>query len=451
MTSLADIPELVGFFSYSREDDQDSQGALSALRARIQGELRGQLGRTAKTFRLWQDREAIASGTLWESEIKNAVGQAVFFIPIITPTVVASPYCRFELEAFLTREAALGRGDLVFPILYIDVPALDDPARRQNDPVLSLIARRQYVDWSEFRYLDVNSTEVRRAIGRFCVDIRNSLHRPWISPEERSRKTQAAVIAEEEAESQHREAEVKPRAEEAVRQTTADEQRRQHEAEVGRTRGESERQIAEANRPAETEEYRNAASPLLGRQKSRPILIFGSIAGVVVVAAIGAWLAMQATQAPVPPPPPAPVTFAPPPVTPPTAAVTPIPGLDVSLGNTIDQVRDTYNLRGDLQHDCASDTPCLMLNASLTGLTFLFHNDNKLLYQIAANPPFSGSVEGVRIGDPLPGLLNRFGQPGVPPWDFGDDKAYIFYLRDLTLRCDIDKAGNVARIFVWTK
>src|SRR5579864_3121855 len=158
MSSLADLPELVGFFSYSREDDEDSHGALSALRTRIQGELRGQLGRTAKTFRLWQDKEAIPSGTLWETEIKNAVRQAVFFIPIITPTVIASPYCRFELESFLEREAKLGRDDLVFPILYIEVPALEDAGRRQNDPVLSLIAKRQYVDWSEFRYLEVNST-----------------------------------------------------------------------------------------------------------------------------------------------------------------------------------------------------------------------------------------------------------------------------------------------------
>src|SRR5262249_35085787 len=126
MSSLADIPELVGFFSYSREDDADSRGALSALRGRIQGELRGQLGRSAKTFRLWQDKEAIPSGTLWETEIKNAIAQSAFFIPIITPTAVASPYCKVELGSFLSREAALGRDDLVFPILYIDVPALQD-------------------------------------------------------------------------------------------------------------------------------------------------------------------------------------------------------------------------------------------------------------------------------------------------------------------------------------
>ena len=32
MTILAQLPEIIGFFSYAREDDLDSEGALSALR-----------------------------------------------------------------------------------------------------------------------------------------------------------------------------------------------------------------------------------------------------------------------------------------------------------------------------------------------------------------------------------------------------------------------------------
>jgi TIR domain len=249
MSSLADLPELVGFFSYSREDDGDSGGELSALRSRIQGELRGQLGRTAKTFRLWQDKEAISSGTLWESEIKNAVKQAVFFIPIITPTVIASPYCRLELESFLAREAELGRDDLVFPILYIEVPMLADVARRQNDPVLSLLARRQYVDWSEFRYLDVSSTEVRRAVGRFCADIRNAMHRPWISPEERKQQEIAAGQLKE-TERQRQDSEATLLADEMAerrgeeRKRRADEEAKARDEEQKRQR-ETERRRAE--------------------------------------------------------------------------------------------------------------------------------------------------------------------------------------------------------------
>src|ERR1700730_5592080 len=114
MSSLADLPDLVGFFSYSREDDEDSRGDLSALRERIQRELRSQLGRSIRTFRLWQDKEAIATGKLWENEIKAAVAQAAFFIPIVTPTAVQSPFCLFEFNSFLAREQSLGRNDLVF-------------------------------------------------------------------------------------------------------------------------------------------------------------------------------------------------------------------------------------------------------------------------------------------------------------------------------------------------
>ena len=55
MSSLADLPELVGFFSYSREDDEAFKGSLSALRDAIQRELSAQLGRSKRTFRLWQD------------------------------------------------------------------------------------------------------------------------------------------------------------------------------------------------------------------------------------------------------------------------------------------------------------------------------------------------------------------------------------------------------------
>jgi tetratricopeptide (TPR) repeat protein len=231
VATLSEIPELVGFFSYSREDDTDSFGRLSALRGRIQAELRGQLGRTPKTFRLWQDKEAIPSGALWESEIKNAVSQAVFFIPIITPTVIASRYCRFELEAFLERETSLGRDDLIFPILYIDVPGLEDGIEFENDRVLSLIAKRQYVDWREFRYLEVDSTEVRREVGRFCTDIRNALRRRWVSPAESRQQEEAAEgQRDEDAAARQKEEAAARQKEEAARQKEQAERARQEAA-----------------------------------------------------------------------------------------------------------------------------------------------------------------------------------------------------------------------------
>jgi hypothetical protein len=82
------------------------------------------------------------------------------------------------------REQALGRADLVFPLLYIPVPELGNEAQWLNDPVLSIIGARQYLDWKPYLYLDTNSTTVRAVIGHFCDKIVETLRRPWISPEE---------------------------------------------------------------------------------------------------------------------------------------------------------------------------------------------------------------------------------------------------------------------------
>jgi hypothetical protein len=227
MSSLADAPDLVGFFSYSREDDEGSGGKLSKLRERIQEELRSQLGRTKADFRLWQDKVAIAHGELWEDTIKKGISESVFFIPIITPTAVRSSYCKFEFESFLAREKELDRNNLIFPILYIPVPALTGDRWRQ-DPLLAIIGSRQYEQWQNLRHLDASSTEVALRIEKFCANICRALEQEWLSPEER--REEAQRVAETERRRQQ-EAEIKQRAdeEERLRKTDAEERRRDEE------------------------------------------------------------------------------------------------------------------------------------------------------------------------------------------------------------------------------
>jgi len=224
MASLADAPDLVGFFSYSREDDEGSGGKLSKLRERIQEELRLQLGRTRKDFRLWQDKVAIAHGELWEDTIKKGISESVFFIPIITPTAVRSSYCKFEFESFLAREKELDRNNLIFPILYVQVPALMDD-RWRNDPLLLVVGSRQYEQWQNLRQLDPSSTEVALRVEKFCANIRRALEQEWLSPKER-REAEARRAAEDQ---RRREEKLQ---EEARR--VADEERRRREAEKKR-------------------------------------------------------------------------------------------------------------------------------------------------------------------------------------------------------------------------
>ncbi len=262
MSALADLPELVGFFSYSRGDDEAFKGTLSALRDGIYRELSAQLGRSKTTFRLWQDQAAIAPGKLWESEIKAATNEAVFFIPIVTPRAVKSKYCKVELEAFLAREKELGRSDLVFPILYITVSALEDEAKWRDDPVLSTIAQRQYVDWRALRHLDVQSTTVREQVELLCRKIVDALNEPWVSPEERQRKQDAIARQRAEEEAQRLQAEAKRRAENEESQRRAEagaKQRAQEEEDRKRAEAEARQRAEDQRSRQEAEAKRSAA------------------------------------------------------------------------------------------------------------------------------------------------------------------------------------------------
>jgi formylglycine-generating enzyme required for sulfatase activity len=259
MAPLAQLPEIVGFFSYSREDDEAFRGSLSAPRDAIQRELGAQLGRTRRNFRLWQDQEAIAPGKLWESQIAKAVEEAVFFIPIITPRAVASKYCNFEFKSFLARERALGRNDLVFPIHYILVPALLDEAKWRDDQVLSIIGKRQYVDWRDYRHDPVDTPAFRKAIDRFCGKIAETLRERWISPEDRRHLEEEAKRRVEDEERVRQEAEAKRQAEERerLRKEALAKQRAQEEA----------RKREEAKRQRETPAPTTVTAPAPAREK----------------------------------------------------------------------------------------------------------------------------------------------------------------------------------------
>ncbi|HXO70832.1 MAG TPA: TIR domain-containing protein [Bradyrhizobium sp.] len=239
MSSLADLPDLAGFFSYSRRDDEDSDRSLSDLRKQIHRELRTQLGFELK---LWQDTEAIPGGTEWETEIKKAISRSVFFIPIVTPSSVASRHCRLEFEAFLDREQALGRSNLVFPLLYVRVPALEREEQWRQDPLLAIIGRRQHTDWQKFRHRSLTEAEPKEKIEQFCRDIVESLRESWISPEEQARREKERLRAD--AESRERAEQERRDAKEAEAKRTAERARRdQEEQERLRKKQERRRQI----------------------------------------------------------------------------------------------------------------------------------------------------------------------------------------------------------------
>src|SRR5262249_38342800 len=147
---------------------------------------------------------------------------------------------------------------------------LDRRGQPQSDPVLSMISARQYVDWRDFRHRDVNSTELKQVVERFCGNICRALRRPWLSPEERAAQEAAArQRAGDEEERRCEEYKIERRAQEAHERTEAqtrrqaDEDRREHEA------GETHRG-AQARRVDEQPARRQLADNQTNRPPDKP-------------------------------------------------------------------------------------------------------------------------------------------------------------------------------------
>jgi hypothetical protein len=71
------------------------------------------------------------------------------------------------------------------------VPALEDERLWRQDKLLNTIGSRQYFNWTQMRFLDVDSPEAAKQVERFCLNIFNALHQSPLTPEQRQQKEAA--------------------------------------------------------------------------------------------------------------------------------------------------------------------------------------------------------------------------------------------------------------------
>lgn len=163
-------PRAVGFLSYVHADDEADEGKLTEFRTRLEREIQIQTG---AAFTIFQDRQDISWGDAWGSEIESSLDNAVFLIPVITPSFFSSPQCRAEFERFLQRERELGRTDLIFPVYYVKCQQLEN--EKSTDKIARIISQRQYMDWRDLRFETFGSPKVARRMAELAQHIRVAL------------------------------------------------------------------------------------------------------------------------------------------------------------------------------------------------------------------------------------------------------------------------------------
>ena len=147
------MPTYTAFLSYTRFDDENSGWRITRLRELLEIEVRAVTGNL--DFNIFQDVDDMGAGDHWPSMLDAMAREARFFIPILTPRYFNSPACRDELEKFIEAEKAVGRNDLILPILFRNCPILHEASLRAGDDLALVLHERQRVDWRGLRRADL--------------------------------------------------------------------------------------------------------------------------------------------------------------------------------------------------------------------------------------------------------------------------------------------------------
>ncbi len=134
------------FLSYAHTDDRGLDGAISWLKKELETTVHLLTGRP---FTIFQDRNDIEFGQNWSMCLDEALEQARFLIPILTPSYFMSVHCRDEAEKFMTLEAESRRHDLILPIYLIEAEVLEHPMMRAADSLATHLHKRQRSDWRD--------------------------------------------------------------------------------------------------------------------------------------------------------------------------------------------------------------------------------------------------------------------------------------------------------------
>jgi|HubBroStandDraft_1064217.scaffolds.fasta_scaffold00732_5 formylglycine-generating enzyme required for sulfatase activity len=175
--------EPIGFWSYSTADDKNSRGKLSQLRALVRAEIELRLGRKRKV-EIFQDVAALETGDEWAAKIEAALAKSSFLIPIVTPDFFQSEWCCREVSLFRETERALGRGDLIFPIHYLDVGHVDcsNPDDCHDPEVVEFLRTRQWAEFHPLRHRSFDTEEVGLFIEKLAKAISTALRAPGPAP-----------------------------------------------------------------------------------------------------------------------------------------------------------------------------------------------------------------------------------------------------------------------------
>jgi hypothetical protein len=163
MTMLACMADSEGFWSYVHDDDEAEGGRITRLARDVTAQYEMISG---EKISLFLDRDILSWGDNWREKIDHSLETTAFFVAVLTPRYFTSSECRRELRTFVRGAEQIGIKTLVLPLVYLDIPGLNEDA--PQDDAVSLVKTFQWADWRQLRFADPSSGEYRKAVAELA-------------------------------------------------------------------------------------------------------------------------------------------------------------------------------------------------------------------------------------------------------------------------------------------
>jgi hypothetical protein len=139
MPAPADQPAIQCFLSYAH-GDEDELTFIDEFKTALSHFAYSDRGRRVEVF---VDHDSIGWGEEWHQKIRDSVGSALVFIPLVTVQYLSRPMCREELMLFFEGAQELGVTELFLPVVVLGHRFISVDS---EDPVAQRIAKRQFKD-----------------------------------------------------------------------------------------------------------------------------------------------------------------------------------------------------------------------------------------------------------------------------------------------------------------
>jgi tetratricopeptide (TPR) repeat protein len=177
------------FISYSRRDNERSQ--VGALVEAIKASFLAFAGRELSVF---FDVRTIQGMDDWRQKIQRSLRESHLFLAVLSPSYLASPYCRWEWEEYVRYEAmrqCLGEG--VAPVFFVTLPdAAGSLTDRTVKDWIEEIRYRQTFDlrpWYDAGEKSLEQAHVKETLEKLHVSVRERLDRA-----DRARRSPANLL-----------------------------------------------------------------------------------------------------------------------------------------------------------------------------------------------------------------------------------------------------------------